>query len=40
MDAPSSLSRRSAYTVEGQEIGFTFAVLEGDVRFVTIRRRR
>ena len=29
-----------AYTVEGQEIGFTFAVLEGDVRFVTIRRRR
>lgn len=28
------------YTVEGQEIAFTFSVLEGDVRFVSVRRRR
>lgn len=28
------------YIVEGQEIAFTFSVVEGDVRFVTIRRAR
>ena len=29
-----------AYDVEGHEIVFTFAIEEGDVRFVTIRRAR
>lgn len=28
------------YVVEGQEVAFVFSVLEGDVRFVTIRRPR